>query len=59
MAAPRTGRTNLHRQSAGAKGDTRCTQQLFALAAALMTLGTFASTIAVVTTATDGTVQVA
>jgi hypothetical protein len=32
---------------------------LFALAAALMTLGTFASTIAVVTTATDGTVQVA
>lgn len=32
---------------------------LFALAAALMTIGTFASTVAVVTTATDGPVQIA
>jgi hypothetical protein len=32
---------------------------LFALAAALMTLGTFASTIAVVTAAADGPVQIA
>ena len=32
---------------------------IFALAAALMTIGTFASTIVVVTTATDGPIQVA
>lgn len=32
---------------------------LFALAAALMTVGTFASTIAVVTVAIDGPVQIA